>query len=327
MTNCLLADVGGTWARFALLSGSKMEPIHPLAVGAYGSAVHAIKHFLHGEAKGARIDSAVIAGAGPVVAGRCALTNSTWVLDTEELRRTFGLRTVNIVNDLEALAWAIPHLTPTDSEPIGRGNEVASEPIAVVAPGTGLGMACLMPMQGGGRVLASEGGHATLAATTAREAAIIDILRKRYGHVSAERALSGHGLMNLHAAIAELDGNSGEAPSAEDITRAAIEGSSGARETLDAFCSFLGAVSGDAALMFGARGGVYLAGGIVPRIVDYLRRTNFRAQFESKGRLRDYLRHIPTRVIVRPDPTFVGLRTLADARLIGDGPRPGTRTP
>ena len=233
----------------------------------------------------------------------------------QQLTRTFGLSTVDIVNDLEALAWAIPHLTSADCEAIGQGHEVASEPIAIIAPGTGLGMACLILGRGGMRVLASEGGHATLAATNEKEAALIDILRRRYGHVSAERALSGQGLMNLHEAIADLQGLPVETRSAEQITRAAIDGSCRQSQlALDIFCSLLGTVAGNAALMFGARGGVYLGGGIAPRIFGYMRRSSFRAQFESKGQFREYLGRIPTRVIVRADPTFLGLQALATRR-------------
>jgi glucokinase len=311
MSNCLLADVGGTRARFALLSGSRIGPVHSLDVGAYANPSQAIKHFLNCIATDARIDSAVIAAAGPVTAGRCALTNASWVLETDELKRTFGLSAVNIVNDLEAVAWALPHLEMSDSEPIGRGHEVAGEPVGVIAPGTGLGVACLMA-SGSARVLASEGGHATLAATNAGEAALIDILRRKHRHVSAERVLSGPGLISLYAAIAELDGHRGEQRSAEEIVRAAIQGDCHlSRQALDTFCSFLGSFAGNTALMFGARGGLFIAGGIVPRIVDYIRRTNFRSHFESKGRFRAYLAHVPTRVIVRPDPAFLGLSELA----------------
>ncbi len=315
MTACLLADVGGTWARFALLSGSTLGPICALPVGAYASAVDAIKHFLNCETNGVTIDRAIIAAAGPVAGGRCALTNSPWVLESEQLTRTFGLSTLDIVNDLEALASAIPRLTSADCEAIGQGHEVASAPIAIIAPGTGLGMACLILGRGGMRVLASEGGHATLAATNEEEAELVHILRRRYGHVSAERALSGQGLMNLHEAIADRQGLPVETRSAEQITRAAIDGSCRQSQlALDVFCSLLGTVAGNAALMFGARGGVYLGGGIAPRIFGYMRRSSFRVQFESKGRFREYLGRIPTRVIVRADPTFLGLQALATRR-------------
>jgi glucokinase len=270
---------------------------------------------MHRETDGVAVDGALIAAAGPVAGGRCALTNSPWVLKSEQLTRAFGLSTVEIVNDLEALAWAIPYLKSADCEAIGGGQERAGEPIVIIAPGTGLGMACLIPGPGGKRVLASEGGHATLAAANEEEAELIEVLRWRYGHVSAERALSGQGLMNLHQAIADRQALPVETRSAEQITRAAIDGRCRQSQlALDVFCSLLGSVAGNAALMFGARGGVYLGGGIAPRIFGYMRRSGFRAQFESKGRFRDYLGRIPTRVIVRADPAFLGLQALATRR-------------
>ena len=312
MNNCLLADIGGTRARFALLTGSRVGPIESMATGEYASAVDAIKHFLNRQHNAGGVDSAVIAAAGPVAGGRCALTNARWILETDELKRTFQWRAVNIVNDVEALAWTVPLLGPSDVQSVGGGSEVAAEPVGVIAPGTGLGMACFIPGGDRERALASEGGHATLAATDGREAEIIELLRQRFGHVSAERVLSGPGLVNLYAALAELGGSSDQLRTAEQITRAAFDDNSlRARQALDAFCSFLGSVAGSAALMFKASGGVLIAGGIVPRIVDYLPSSNFRAQFESKGRFRPYLEGVSTRVIVRPDPAFLGLMALA----------------
>lgn len=312
MSSCLLADIGGTRARFALLTGSSIGPVESMSTGEYASAIDAIKHFLNRQHNGEQVDSAVIAGAGPVEGGRCALTNARWILETDELKRTFPWRAVNIVNDVEALAWAVPHLAASDVESIGRGSEVAAEPVAVIAPGTGLGMACFIPGGDSPKALASEGGHATLAAADAREAEIIEALRQRYGHVSAERVLSGRGLVDLHGILADLDGDDFPPHTAEQITRAAIYGgSSQACRTLDVFCSFLGSVAGSATLMFGARGGVVIAGGIVPRIVDYLPRTAFRARFESKGRFGRYLEGVSTRVVLRSDPAFLGLEALA----------------
>jgi glucokinase len=320
MTNCLVADIGGTQARFALLSGSQLGPVYTIQVGMYHDAVQAIRHFLNCKANAAVIDSAIIAAAGPVSGGRCKLTNADWTLVSDDLKRTLGLSTVNIVNDLEALAWSVPRLASGDWVPVGRGLPVDSEPIAIVAPGTGLGMACFMPGHGG-RVLASEGGHATLAATNSREAALIATLQKRYGHVSAERVLSGQGLVNVYAALAEEEGAHCPTPTPKEITQAAMDGSCPRSSlTLDLFCSWLGSVAGNAALMFGAHGGVYIAGGIVPELVNYLPRTNFRAQFESKGRLRPYLAHIPTRLVVRREPAFLGLCALAQRALQNSGP-------
>lgn len=310
MNRCLLADVGGTRARFAVLAGSRLGPVESVMTGEHASAVDAIRHFLSRQASAGDVESAVIAAAGPVEDGRCALTNASWILDGEEIKQAFGLRTVHIVNDLEALAWSIPDLAASDVQGIGGGGEVAAQPVVVIAPGTGLGMACLVP--GGDRqaVLPSEGGHATLAAADAREAEIIEALRRRYGHVSAERVLSGGGLANLYGALDGAGDDHGlDAP---HIVSAALDGGSlRARRALNAFCSFLGSVAGNAALTFEAKGGVFIAGGIVPRIVDYLRRSDFRERFESKGRFRRYLAGISTKVIVRPDPAFLGLMVLA----------------
>jgi glucokinase len=162
-------------------------------------------------------------------------------------------------------------------------------------------------------VLASEGGHATLAATDAAEAAIVEFLRRRHGHVSAERALSGRGLLSLHEALSPQGDATPASP--EQLVREATDGGSEtARRALGMFCGFLGSVAGSAALTFGARGGVLIAGGIAPRIVDHLHRSTFRDRFESKGRLRAWLSNVPTRVIVRPDPAFLGLMALAHER-------------
>jgi glucokinase len=314
--SALLADIGGTWARFAVLSGSHLSPIEALPTGEYANAIDGIRHYLNRRHNdGVDIDTAVIAAAGPVEGGRCTLTNASWTLCCDQLKQIFRLRSVNVVNDLEALAWAVPRFLEADVAGIGNGIELAGAPVVLIAPGTGLGMACFLPDSNGGRVVASEGGHATLAATDAAEAKIIDFLRRRHGHVSAERVLSGRGLMSLYEALSTEAGDGGPAASPEQIVREATGGGSEtARRALDMFCAFLGSVAGSAALTFGARGGVLFAGGIAPRIVDHLRRSSFREHFESKGRLRGYLAHIPTKVVTRRDPAFLGLTALVNER-------------
>lgn len=316
MNACLLADIGGTRARFAVLNGSELGAIEAMSTGAYANATDAIRHFLNSRPEdGVAIDSAVIAAAGPVEGGRCALTNASWVMTCEQLTRAFHLRNVDLVNDLEALAWAIPHFSAADVVSIGGGVDSSTDPVVLLAPGTGLGMACFIPSRDGNRVLASEGGHATLAATDAAEAAVIDFLHRRHDHVSAERVLSGRGLMTLHEALTMQGQAHAPVASPEEVVREAVYGTCDtARRCLDMFCGFLGSVAGNAALTFGARGGVLIAGGIVPKIVDYLDRSPFRERFESKGRLRRYLARVPTRVVTRRDPTFLGLMALAHER-------------
>lgn len=314
MTCHLLADIGGTRARFALLDGERLGPIESMTTGAYGSVEEAIRHFLNGQPEGTILDRAVIAAAGPVSGGRCKLTNAPWTLESERLRQILQAGSVSIVNDLEALAWAVPRLGEDGVVPIGGGNAAAGQPVAVIAPGTGLGVACYLPGFDDPRALASEGGHATLAADNEGDDRLIGILRRRFEHVSAERVLSGRGLVNLHAAVAEQHGarSDADAPTAEEIVRQATGGGSAhSSEALAAFCAFLGSFAGDMALTFAARGGVLLAGGMAPHIVGALQRSDFRERFVGKGRFSDYVAHIPTGVIVRPEPTFLGLVALA----------------
>ena len=312
--NCLLADVGGTRTRFALFTDGRLGPIESLRTGAYASLHDAAHHFLNGQAERTVVDRAVIAAAGPVSGGRCKLTNAPWTLDAESLRQTLRLQSVDLVNDLEALAWAVPHLGAEDVIAVGEGGSVMSDAVAVIAPGTGLGVACYLPGTPP-RVLASEAGHATLAANDAADAAILEILRGRFGHVSAERVLSGAGLANLQAALAMRDGHEPGSPSPEEIVRGALYDTVPRyAAALELFCGFLGSYAGDLALAFAARGGVLIGGGIAPHILPALRDSSFRSRFAAKGRFAGYLGQIPTAVIVRPEPTFLGLAALAARR-------------
>jgi glucokinase len=184
--------------------------------------------------------------------------------------------------------------------------------MAVFGPGTGLGVACLVPGSKEPAVIAGEGGHATFAAASRREDAVIDYLRRHFGHVSAERVVSGAGLENLYQAIAVLDEREVPSRDAAEITKTALNGTCRtACAALDMFCALLGSFSGNVALTFGARGGVYIAGGIAPRIAEFIGRSEFRERFEEKGRLRPYLEAIPSNVIVHSAAAFMGLKSLA----------------
>jgi glucokinase len=312
MNRVLLADIGGTHARFAVLSGDELGLVRSLDVETHPQLHDAIRHFLADDGSAASIDEAVFAVAGPVASGRCALTNSSWVAEVTELKREFGFSVVRLVNDHEAAAWSLPKLAPSDTLLVGRGTGVHGAPMALLGPGTGLGMACYVPGTTGGRVVVSEGGHMTLAATTDREVALIGLLRRQFGHVSAERVLSGPGLVNLYRAIASLDQVEVRPRTPVEVTRAALDGScSTCWKALDTFASFLGSVAGDVALLFGARGGVFIGGGIVPHIAPRLAATDFRERFEAKGRLQRYLAVIPVRIVTRRDAAFLGLTALA----------------
>lgn len=309
--NCLLADVGGTRTRFALLADGRVGPIESLRTGAYASMQDAAHHFLNGQPEGTVVDRAVIAAAGPVSGGRCKLTNAPWMLDAESLRQGLHLRSVRLVNDLEALAWAVPHFGADDVVAVGEGSAVTSEPVLIIAPGTGLGLSCHLPGTAP-RAVASEGGHATLAASEEGDTSILETLRRRFGHVSAERVLSGTGMVNLHAVLSAQDGRVPATPTPEEIVRGTLSGTAPRHAAvLDLFCGFLGSFAGDMALAFAARGGVLIGGGIAPHIVPVLRGSSFRTRFAAKGRFSEYVRQIPTAVIVRPEPTFLGLAALA----------------
>ena len=314
MTRLLLADIGGTYARFALASGGTIGPTWSTEVGAHRDVGKAIATFLKTEGRHSAIDGALLATAGPVQGGRCQLTNAAWIIDEEEIAKAFAIPWVRVVNDLEAVAAGLADLPVEHTRAVGSGIAIPGAPMAIIAPGTGLGMACLFPGPGGRCVLPSEGGHAGLAGIDERSDAILKFLRQRFGRVSAERVLSGPGLSNVHQAIISLQGSTRPIRTPGEITAGAFDGSSAAcRATIDTFCAFLGAVAGDMALTFGARGGVFIGGGIAPRFVEYLAGSTFRRQFEAKGRLESYVARIPTCVILHPHPAFVGLMSLAES--------------
>ena len=314
----LLADIGGTNARFAVLADGTAGMVAHMAVSDYGSFREALSAYLGSLPAAGAIGAAILAAAGVVQGQRCALTNSSWVIDAAELRAAYGFSTVRLLNDFEAVAWSLPGLCPEKLLPIGGGQRVAGAPLAALGPGTGLGMAVSIPHATGQLVLSSEGGHSTMAGSSSREDAVIAYLRRRFGHVSAEHVLSGHGLENLHEALAALDKVTVPARRAAEITRAGIEGTCPtSRAAIDMFCAMLGTVAGNLALTLGARGGIFIAGGILRHMPEYLVRSQFRARFEQKGRLSNYLEPIPVWLILDEDAAFVGLRALAEVEGIG----------
>ena len=318
-TQVLLADIGGTNARFAVLDDGVVGMMTHLRVRDYASFYGALDKFLGGLPERDRIGAAVIDVAGPVQNGRCVLTNSSWVIDEGELSAAYGLSTARLINDFEAVAWSLPHLAADKLLQIGGGQPLAGWPLVTVGPGTGLGVGANIPHAGGQVVLASEGGHVTMAANSPREDAVIAHLRRRFGHVSAERVLSGSGLENLYQALAALDGLALPDRSAAEITREGINGTCATSQAAIAmFCAMLGTVAGNLALTVGAKGGIYIAGGILRQMPEYLVASDFRARFEDKGRLRSYLEPIPAYLIIDDDVAFTGLRALAKVII---GPR------
>jgi glucokinase len=323
LTTVLVGDIGATNARFALLTDGILSPIQWFKVADFARFTDVVSAFLSRHSCLSSITGARLAVAGPVEDGRCDLTNCAWIIDRAELTTMFRFSDVHVVNDFQATAFSLPHLGAKDLCELGHGRAMPDAPMAVLGPGTGFGVACLVQCSGGHVVIASEGGHATLTATSRREDAIIDHLRGQFGHVSVERVISGNGLENLYQAIAALDGIEPVWGNAAEITKAAMDETCPvARATLDTFCALLGSVAGNIALTFGARGGVYIAGGIAPRIVAYLQRSDFRARFEDKGRFRSYLEAVPSNVIMHPAATLIGLKSMAECLR-----RPWARTP
>ena len=311
----VLADVGGTNVRFAVLKDGKLGPVEHMAVADYQQFSDALAAFMTRRTDLSSVRHALLGVAGVVEGERCALTNNPWVIAASELCCRFGFSDVHIVNDFEAVAWSLPRFIPGDLRMIGGGESKANAPMVVLGPGTGFGVAAYIHREQGDLVSRSEGGHATLPSGSSREDAIIAKLRERFGHVSVERALSGAGLENLYHAVASLEVQSVPERTAAEIAQEAAAGRCAiSQAALDTFCGLLGAVAGNLALSFGAQGGVYVAGGIAPHLRDYLPGSQFRSRFEAKGRLTPYLEAIPAYLILHDDPAFVGLQALAERR-------------
>ena len=300
----LLGDIGGTNARFAWQpeAGAPLQDIVALATADHASVGAAITHYLATIGRSAPPWCA-IGIANPITGDHVQMTNSHWSFSISALQAELGFERLRVINDFTALALALPDLAPSDLRQFGGGAAVPESAVGLVGPGTGLGVSGLLPGAGPGVwvPLQGEGGHVTLAASNEREAAVLHLLRQRFGHASAERAVSGMGLEAVHTALATLDAPAGAAVapvSAAEITARALAGADPhCIETVALFCSFLGNVAGNLALTLGARGGVYIGGGIVPRLGALFEGSEFRERFEAKGRFRDYLAQIPVFVI------------------------------
>jgi glucokinase len=327
----LIADVGATNARFALLDvNGEIKGIRILACEDYASLEKAIEAYFgesgwHPTVQIPPLQAAALAIAGPVSGEQVALTNHPWSFSVEELRARLAVERLLVVNDFAAVAAAIRWLKPQQRRPVGGGSPVAGAPIGVLGPGSGLGVGGVIPMPHEWYALSGEGGHATMAPATARESLVLDHMRRRFEHVSAERVLSGPGLVNLYNTLAEIDGVPAAAYSPAQIADPQIGlRDPRCREATDMFCAMLGTIAGNLALTLGARGGIYIAGGIVPKLGAAFTASRFRERFEDKGRMRPFLVAIPTYVITHPFPAFLGLANLLSEN---SGPREEARKP
>jgi len=312
----LMADIGATNTRCALLDDKGKELAGEVFQnGDFTGVTGLLKIYLDHRRASDRPKRAALAVAAPILGDEVQMINIDWRFSQSALKEELGLTKLTVVNDFAAIAWGLPHLGPGDLRSIGRGKAAARATLLGVGPGTGLGVAALVPAMDGWAVMTGEGGHANIAATNREEAEVIERIRDRHGgHCGAERVLSGPGLVNVYVALAELAGRGQPTVTPSDVTALAKQGEPLARKAQSMFFAFLGAVAGDLALTTGARGGVFIAGGIVPKVLDAFVKSDFRARFEAKDGYGAYMAGIPTHVITTPLPAFRGLKTLLGYR-------------
>jgi glucokinase len=307
----LVGDIGGTNCRFGLAGGEDHRPsAMRVELGDDHQAFEdAVAAYLAGG--DVRPDRAAFAIAGPVAGRKARLTNRPdWVFDADALEKRFGFARVDLVNDFVAQAASLPYLDASELAAIG-GAQAIDATKAALGPGTGLGVAGLLRDGERWIPIASEGGHIELAATTERETAILAIVRCSVGRVSAETLNSGIGMPRLHAALAELDGRAADLTETPQIVAAAQAGETAAVETAKLFLTMFARFAGDMALVFGARGGVYVCGGVVPRLKALIDHAAFRAAFEAKSPHEAMMREIATILVSSDVSGLIGCAAIA----------------
>lgn len=326
MTNltqfALLGDIGGTNARFALAqigSGAALvaDSIKTYAVADYPSLAAAARHYMDGTPLAATFG--VFAVAGRVDGDEARMTNHAWVISARRVRDALGLEALYLVNDFVAQAASIRLLQATDIVALGapawRPLAATSGTYAILGPGTGLGMGGLMVRGGRHNPLATEGGHASFAPGTPEEIEILQRLSADYGRVSNERLVSGGGLVNIHRALSAISGLDPGPMQPADITAQAANGDHRCMRAVDVFCAVFGAVAGDLVLTLGAWDGVFLSGGMVPRMLAALQHSGFRQRFEGKGRYAPAMANVATLAVIHPQPGLLGAAALAGDRV------------
>ena len=324
----LVADIGGSHARFAIARPHAALPLVPgtvekYQVHAFASLADAALNYLEG--RDLRLQRAVFAVAGRVDGDEARITNHPWVISTERIRRALGLEEVHLVNDFAAQAMAIPLFGAADVIQIGAPGWTAREghprpphrdlTYAVIGPGTGLGVGALLYREGRLHPLQTEGGHVSFAPGTPEEIAVLQRLSGEFGRVSNERLVSGPGLVNLHRALSALAGAEGEADKPgplrpEVVTARARDGDPQCLHVIDVFCAVFGAAAGDLVLTLGAWDGVFLTGGVVTHVMPWLAHSGFRHRFEHKGRFAPAMANVPTLAVKHPDPGLLGAANL-----------------
>jgi glucokinase len=312
----LLADVGGTNARFALETApGEITQVHVYPCAEYPGIAEVIKKYLK-DTKIGRVNHAAVAIANPVDGDLVRMTNHDWHFSIEATRRTLGFDTLLVVNDFTALAMALPGLTDSQRVQVGGGTRRQNSVIGLLGPGTGMGVSGLIPADDRWIALGSEGGHASFAPSDEREDLVLQYARKKWSHVSFERVAAGPGIEVIYRALAARDKKRVPATiEPADISKRALEGDPLAAETVDCFCGILGTFAGNIAVTLGALGGIYIGGGVVPRLGEFFARSSFRERFEAKGRFEAYLRNVPTYVITAEYPAFLGVSAILSEQL------------
>jgi glucokinase len=318
----VVADIGGTNARFACVRapGGVVEQVRTLPVAAHATVVDALRAYLQQLGLPTQADlratRVVLAVASTVTGDQVALTNGPWSFSQREVLHALGARSLLVLNDFGALALSLPRLTAQQVRPWGvKPNQqtLGRQVMSVVGPGTGLGVASVVPTAHGWQALPGEGGHMTLSPADDFESELLRHARSEFSHVSGERFLSGIGLPVLHRAVAAVLGHAAPKLTAADIVERGLARSDAAcDQTVDAFCALLGGLAGNVALTTGARGGVFIGGGIVPRLGERFFQSRFRERFEAKGRFAEFLQGIPTALITDTLAALTGSALAAD---------------
>lgn len=324
----LVADIGGTNARFAVARSTgagafTLERQQRMRGADFARLEDAVRAYLDGCGCAGEIRSACFGVAGPIARGPTAsgasgevrLTNSSWRFDPVALARDLRLERIEVVNDFAALARGAPLLPEKDLAVVVKGAPDPTAPIVVLGPGTGLGVGLLVPTPMGPQVVSTEGGHAAFAPRDDRERLISDALARIHGYVSWERVLSGAGLADIYAALSEAEGLGPARLTPGEVTEAALRKDDAiAVAAVDAFCAALGGFASDVAVITGARGGVFLGGGILPRIVDLLTASDFAARFRAKGPMSGYVADVPVKLILSDAAALLGAAAIATER-------------
>ena len=306
----LVADIGGTNARFAMAKpsggGYSIEHRETFRAEDFEHVSDAAHAFLESWT-GDKPNKACFAVAAAISGDEIDFTNSPWRFRLTEIVGQLGVDEFRAINDFEAQARGVTYMSPDDLELIKPGEPDATAPSVVFGPGTGLGCGLSIPYPGGRRIVSTEGGHPAFAPGTEKEIEVLRFVQREYGYVSYERILSGRGLVNIHRALCVVAGLPRVTLTPMEITKAALDGALPiAKEAVDMFCAVLGSYAGGAVLITGARGGAYIAGGIVPKILPILKESDFVERFSNRGPMSHYMEDVPIYVLTTDEAAFMG---------------------